>query len=153
MKFEFLGRFLKLNYFFTKYRSQNETVNVSAIERRLTIDGLDPYSKYFVSLTPYDQLGAGVETWNESICTDSGVPTATPTLTLDSFTNTSVSLNFSAGEISPIPDGPFTCPGTFSPRKHLNGPFKGYRLTLEALSFKSIINMTMNNQTEVSIIL
>ncbi|VUZ48920.1 unnamed protein product [Hymenolepis diminuta] len=130
------------------FGSQNETVNVSAVERRLTIDGLDPYSKYFVSLTPYDKLGAGVETWNESICTDSGVPTATPTLTLDSFTNTSVSLNFSAGEISSIPDGPFTCPGTLSPRKHLNGPFKGYRLTLEALSFKSIINMTVNNQTE-----
>ncbi|KAM3177321.1 hypothetical protein ACTXT7_004786 [Hymenolepis weldensis] len=130
------------------FGSRNETVNVSAIERRLTIDGLDPYSKYFVSLTPYDQLGAGVEMWNESICTDSGVPTATPILTLDSFTNTSVSLNFSAGEISPIPDGPFTCPGTLSPRRHLNGPFRGYRLTLEALSFKSIINMTMNDQAE-----
>ncbi|VDO05974.1 unnamed protein product [Rodentolepis nana] len=130
------------------FGSRNETFNVSAIERTFTIDGLDPFSKYFVSLTPYDQLGKGIETWSEIICTDPGIPTATPIFTLDSFTNTSVSLNFSVGEISPIPDGPFTCPGAFSPRGHLNGPFRGYLLTLEALSFKSTINLTMDNQTE-----
>lgn len=122
---------------------------MSAADRRVIVGGLDAYSRYSINLTPYDRLGPGAEKWNDSVCTDPGVPTASPKLTLDSFTNTSVTLNFSTGGISPVLDHPFACPGSYSPSEHLHGPFHGYLLSLEALSSKIAINVTINNQTEV----
>ncbi|KAM7536152.1 hypothetical protein Aperf_G00000090774 [Anoplocephala perfoliata] len=127
---------------------QNKSVNVSATDQRLIVGGLNAYSRYSINLTPYDRLGPGAEKWNDSICTDPGVPTASPKLTLGSFTNISVTLNFSAGEISPVLDHPFACPGSYSPSEHLHGPFHGYLLSLEALSSKAALNRTIDNQTE-----
>ncbi|VDM16635.1 unnamed protein product [Hydatigera taeniaeformis] len=128
---------------------QNKSVNVSAKQQDLVVNGLRPYSKYFVRFTPGDQVGLGPNSFNGGICTKPGTPTAAPNITLISFTNTSATFNFSAGDITPVNDNIFSCPGSYEPPEHLFGPFLGFKLALETLFFKSDITFkSLDNRTE-----
>ncbi|KAH9285187.1 Receptor-type tyrosine-protein phosphatase gamma [Echinococcus granulosus] len=128
---------------------QNKSSSVSAAQQKLVVNGLSPYSKYFVRLTPRDPIGLGPVSLNGSVCTKPGTPTAAPNITLTSFTNTSATFNLSAGDITPLSDNSFSCPGSYKPPEHLFGPFFGFRLALEMLFFRKTINVTLiNNQTE-----
>ncbi|KAL5965008.1 Neural cell adhesion molecule L1 [Taenia solium] len=130
-------------------RPQNKSLSVSATQRELVVNGLSPYSKYFVLFTPRDQIGLGPDGFNGSVCTKPGTPTAAPNIALISFTNTSATFNLSAGDITPLSDNSFSCPGSYKPPEHLFGPFLGFRLALEMLFFRSVVNVTLlNNQTE-----
>lgn len=125
---------------------------MSATQKELVVNGLSPYSKYFVRFTPRDQIGPGPDTFSDSVCTKPGTPTAAPSVTLISFTNTSATFNLSAGDITSLGDDSFFCPGSYKPPEHLFGPFLGFRLALEMLFFRSVVNVTLlNNQTEVFI--
>ncbi|KAL5109470.1 Receptor-type tyrosine-protein phosphatase gamma [Taenia crassiceps] len=128
---------------------QNKSFSVSSTQRELVVNSLTPYSKYFVRFTPRDQIGLGPDTFSDSVCTKPGTPTAAPNITLISFTNTSATFNLSAGDITPLSDDSFFCPGSYKPPEHLFGPFLGFRLALEMLFFRNAVNVTLlSNKTE-----